>query len=67
MPTIKITGMNCAHCVSSVTKVLNDLDGISETHVNLENAEASYTESTPVPPEIIQEAITKIGFKVAKK
>ncbi len=66
MPTIKITGMSCGHCVASVTKALNDIDGITDVQVNLENGEATYTETKPVAPETITGAITKIGFSVGE-
>jgi copper chaperone CopZ len=64
MPTIKITGMSCGHCTAAVTKALAAIDGISEVAVDLENKEASYTESKAVSQETIQAAITKIGFEV---
>ena len=65
MPTIKIKGMSCAHCVASVTKALSDIAGISEVHVNLSSGEASFTlEKGELPEEAIRAAIDKIGFEV---
>ena len=65
MTTIKINGMRCAHCSGSVTKALEDIDGISNVKVDLGKGEATFTESHPVPPSTVREAITKIGFEVA--
>ncbi len=64
MPTIKISGMKCGHCSASVTKTLNDLNGISGATVDLQKGEASYDENTPVTSEIIKNAIESIGFKI---
>ena len=64
MPTIKISGMSCGHCVASVTKALSEIDGITDVRVSLEKGEATYNETKPVAEEIIKEAISKIGFTV---
>ena len=66
MPTIKIKGMSCQHCVSSVTKALSAIAGISDVNVSLEKGEATFTENSPVSKETIRNAITKIGFEVVE-
>ena len=38
--TLNIDGMTCCGCVKSVTKVLNDLDGVRSATVSLENKNA---------------------------
>jgi len=63
MSNVKIKGMSCQHCVASVTKALNDIDGVSDVVVNLENGEATYNASGNVTSEIVKEAIKKIGFE----
>ena len=64
MPTVKVKGMSCQHCVSSVTKALSDIEGISDVNVSLEKGEATFSESNPIDPQVIKDAITKIGFEV---
>ncbi len=64
MPTIKINGMSCQHCVASVTKALSEIDGISDVQVNLENGETTFNEQNPVDEQTIKDAIKKIGFEV---
>jgi len=64
MPTIKVKGMSCQHCVASVTKALSEIEGIADVQVNLEKGEATFTESNPVPDQTIKDAISKIGFEV---
>ena len=64
MPTIKVKGMSCQHCVASVTKALSEIDGLSDINVNLEAEEATYNEKSPVATDIIKDAIARIGFEV---
>lgn len=64
MPTIKVKGMSCQHCVASVTKALSAIKGVSDVKVSLEKGEATFNENSPVPQQAIKEAITKIGFEV---
>jgi copper chaperone len=64
MPTIKIKGMSCQHCVAAVTKALSGIEGISDVKVNLEKGSASFTENAPIAPETIKKAIAAIGFEV---
>jgi copper chaperone len=65
MPTIRVRGMTCKHCVMAVTKALVDIDGIGDVKVDLGKAEASYTEEKPVDPALVRQRIEKAGFKVA--
>lgn len=64
MPTIRIKGMSCQHCVDSVTKALSAIDGVTNVTVNLENGEARYEEEIPTAPEVVVNAIAQIGFEV---
>lgn len=64
MPTVKISGMRCGHCVSAVTKALSALNGVSDVQVDLEKQEATYQEAAPVEMRLVQEAIKKIGFEI---
>jgi copper chaperone len=66
MPTIKVKGMSCQHCVASVTKALSEIEGIAGVQVSLEKGEATFTENNPVPDQTIKDAISKIGFEVIK-
>ncbi len=64
MPTIKVKGMSCQHCVASVNKALSDIDGITDVKVNLDKNEATFEETKTVSDQTIKEAISKIGFEV---
>ena len=63
MATIKIKGMSCGHCVSSVTKALNAIDGITDVKVDQLKGEATYSETKPVDKDILKSAIKAIGFE----
>jgi copper chaperone len=61
MQTIKISGMSCQHCVRSVTKAIEDVDGVSKVAVSLEKGEATYEGSAQ--PEKVKEAVRKAGYE----
>lgn len=67
MPTIRVKGMSCQHCVASVTKALSDITGISDIQVSLDKGTATFNENTPVAFETIKKAIAAIGFEVVDK
>lgn len=64
MSTIKIKGMRCGHCVGSVTKALEAIEGITNVKVDLAKGEADFNESKPVEISKIRAAISAIGFEV---
>lgn len=62
MPAIKIKGMQCQHCVASVTRALEEIDGIKNVKVELDKGQVSY--EGDIPAGRIREAINKTGFEV---
>ena len=64
MPTIKVDGMTCQHCVAAVTKALESIDGIANVKVDLAAGTAAYDESAPVDIEVIRKAIEDAGYKI---
>ncbi len=64
MPTIRIRGMTCQHCVMAVTKALAAVEGVTDVRVDLEAGTATYEESAPVDPAIVREVIEKAGYDV---
>ncbi len=62
MESLKIKGMSCQHCVGSVKKALEDISGLSEITVNLDEGEATFKNES-VDREEIRSAISKIGFE----
>jgi len=64
MTTIKVKGMRCGHCVASVTKALEALDGATNVRVDLATGAASFDEVRPVEKAQVRAAIEAIGFEV---
>lgn len=62
MPTLKISGMSCAHCTGSVTKLLEATPGISNVSVTLTPGQASFDAAPEVKLDELKDAIRKIGF-----
>jgi copper chaperone len=62
MDRIKIKGMSCQHCVGSVKKALENVPGLSQITVNLDEGEASFKNEN-VSREEIRTTISKIGFE----
>jgi copper chaperone len=63
---VKVGGMTCQGCVKSVTRVLQDLPGISRAEVSLERGEASivYDEATASRKAMLS-AIDAAGFEAS--
>jgi len=64
MGSVKIKGMSCNHCVMAATKALKEIEGLEDIAVNLEKAEATFTETRPVDLNQIKEKIKKAGYEV---
>lgn len=64
---IKITGMTCASCAQNIEKALNKIEGVAKASVNfaLEKASIEY-DSSLVNPAAFENAITSLGYGVAK-
>lgn len=64
MKKINVKGMSCQHCVQSVTKALESVDGIKNVQVSLDKGEAAYEEEKPVELETIKKAVQDAGYDV---
>jgi len=62
--TLKIDGMSCEHCVKTVTKALEDLDGVKKAKVNLKRGEAKVTyDSDKVSVDELIAAVIEAGYE----
>lgn len=60
--TLKVEGMHCGGCVKSVTRVLEELDGVQSADVQLEGkATVTFDESKVTVAQLI-EVIEDAGF-----
>jgi len=62
---LKVKGMSCQHCVMSVTKALNQLDGVKNVQVDLAKGEVRFDNTKNIISDQIQKAITDAGYEVA--
>ena len=60
--TLKITGMHCAGCVSSVEKSLAAVPGVADASVNLALGSARIEHELPATVEQLTEAVIRAGF-----
>ncbi len=64
---IKVSGMSCQHCVMSVKKALNQLEGIENVQVDLQKGEVRFENTRAVAPHQIQKAIEGAGYQVVSQ
>ena len=63
---LTITGMHCGGCVKSVTRVLEELDGVEQVNVSLDGyADIQFDESKVSVAQLI-ETIEDAGFDAAE-
>lgn len=61
--TMRISGMTCEHCVSNVTRILNEIDGVS-AEVKLSSGTAVVSYDREVSDSVLKEAVEGIGYQV---
>ena len=64
--TLGVSGMTCGGCVSSVTKVLNALEGVAKADVSLDKkcAVVDY-DAAKLNVEQLKHAVIEAGYEVA--
>ena len=60
---LKIDGMSCGHCVMSVKKAIEGVEGVSSSEVVVGTAKVVYDESTDT--DAIKDAVRNAGYKIA--
>ena len=62
--TLKIDGMSCQHCVMSVKKAIDGVEGVSTSDVAVGTATVAFDESK-TSSDTISSAVTNAGYKIA--
>ncbi|MEN8264257.1 MAG: cation transporter [Nitrospirota bacterium] len=62
--TLNIYGMSCQHCVMSVKKAIDEVEGVSKSDVNVGTATVDYDESK-TNSDTISSAVKNAGYKIA--
>ena len=57
---LRVKGMSCQHCVMSVTKALNQLDGVQNVQVDLQKGEVRFDNTKGIVLNRIEKAITDV-------
>ena len=61
--TVHIEGMTCEHCVQSVKKALNEIEGVS-ARVDLQKKEAVVSYDREIENDVLKKTVEKAGFQV---
>jgi len=62
---IQVEGMTCDHCVETVTKAVNSLNGIRQVSVDLDKKQVSVDfDESLTDPDAIYSKIVEVGFEV---
>ena len=62
---IHVEGMTCDHCVETVIKAVNSLDGISQVSVDLDKKQVSVDfDESRTDLDAISSKIIEVGFEV---
>lgn len=60
--TLSIEGMMCQHCVATVTKVLQAMDGVTDAVVDLDGQKADVSADKAISAEDFKKVITTAGY-----
>jgi copper chaperone CopZ len=63
--TYTVTGMTCAHCVASVTEEVQELPGVDQVEVSLEDGTLRLTSSGPLDEAAVRGAVAEAGYALA--
>ena len=59
---LNVEGMSCNHCKASVRKALEDLDGVREADVSLEDKKARVELDKDLADQVLVKAVEDAGF-----
>ncbi|HET9422861.1 MAG TPA: heavy metal-associated domain-containing protein [Nocardioides sp.] len=60
-----VTGMTCAHCVSSVTEEVQEIPGVENVEVVLETGTLTVTSSQSLDDDAVRAAVEEAGYQLA--
>lgn len=60
----QVKGMTCQHCVLSVKKALEKLEGIQNVEINLAQGEVRFENSKHISTDLLKKAIEEAGYEV---
>jgi copper chaperone len=60
-----VTGMTCAHCVTSVSEEVSAVVGVTEVAVDLDSGQLTVTSDTDIAFDAIEAAVDEAGYSLA--
>ncbi len=63
---VLVDGMMCEHCKAHVIEAISGIKGVTKVDVNLETKEVVITSKKELEEAVIDNAVTKAGYKVIK-
>jgi copper chaperone CopZ len=62
--TVTVAGMDCPHCVRSVTEGINGITGVGAVHANLESGAVTVLADRVVAEAEIAAAVDEAGYEL---
>ena len=63
--TYTVTGMTCAHCVSSVDTEIKQIPGVTDVQVDLASGHVTVTSEQPVDDAAVAAAVDEAGYALS--
>jgi copper ion binding protein len=63
--TVKVTGMTCGHCASSVREEVESIPGVTSVDVDLVSGKVTIDSDGPIQTDAIQGAVEEAGYELA--
>jgi copper chaperone CopZ len=64
--TLNVDGMSCGHCSGMVQRTLEEIDGISNVSVDLDEKKATFTANDSQLIDKAIKEVTDAGYKASK-
>jgi copper chaperone CopZ len=64
LETVVVAGLNCDHCVKSVTEEIDELDGVAVMEVDLTSGMVTLVCEQPIDPVELREAVELAGYRL---
>jgi copper chaperone CopZ len=64
LETVVVAGLNCDHCVKSVTEEIDELDGVAVMEVDLISGMVTLVCEQPIDPVELCEAVELAGYRL---
>ena len=62
--TYTVSGMTCAHCVSSVSGEVTQIPGVTDVQVDLASGAVTITSEAPVDEAAVRAAVDEAGYEL---